>query len=71
MDENIIANATYRILILNCPGEEMSRKNNTRCNSNDGKSLCAESRYVTLTHRDIRTKGLTYFTCQIFLIIVR
>ena len=33
MNENLIESVNFRILILNCRGGEINRKNNTRCNS--------------------------------------
>ena len=41
MNENLIANANFRICILNCRGGEINCNNNTRCKDKKyGKSLC-------------------------------
>ena len=39
MNENVIANATFRILNLNCRGREMIRENNTRFNNTTGEQV--------------------------------
>ena len=39
MNENVIANATFRILNLNCRGREMIRENNTRFNNTKGEQV--------------------------------
>ena len=39
MNENLFANANFRIWILNCPGGEKNRKINTRCNNTKGEQV--------------------------------
>ena len=39
MNENVIANATFRILNLNCRGGEMILENNTRFNNTKGEQV--------------------------------
>ena len=38
MNKNLIANVTFRILILKSRGGEMIRKNNTRSNNTKGEN---------------------------------
>ena len=39
MNKSLIANANFGILILDCQGGKMKRKNNTRCNSIKGEQV--------------------------------
>ena len=39
MNKSLIANANFRIWILDCHGRKIKRKNNTTCNSTKGEQV--------------------------------